>query len=707
MFFISMVIFFWNQLSPQEKTVCFSIFKNNMGYAFIFAVLLVAGMAFALDGILHNYIMPLHKLAEETSLIHTVNPSHRIKIEANRDITNLARIINEGADRHEALQKEVQQKIQQAKADVEEEKNILAAFMSELTEGVLICNTEGQILFYNRQARKLLECGMRNAEYGTDAKETVLPDPAFIGLGRSIFGIIDKSLVVHGLDEMSAKIKRQDVNLTSYFVVVDRTGNLLRVEAVPVLNHDRKQTGFILIIRDITQQLESETRVDFLLESLSRGIRASLAGIRSAVEAVLEYPDMNGAQLNVFTKIIHEESIALGSVLDKTALDYSNHIKTQWPLVQMPARGLLESVRKIAKDKLGISADVEKSDKENWVRVDSYSIVWAMLFVLSRLKNETGAKKYTCRIEKKERFVNIDLLWKGSPIKIEILKKWEDQALYIEKEGTPLTLKEVIGHHEAEIWCHSCQESKKKSYFRFCLPAVETFVPDTARAMAILPKSRPEFYDFDLFNQPGQTSELDNRLLSELTYTVFDTETTGLDPSEDEIISVGAVRIVNGRLLHEENIDQLIDPKRGLPIESIKIHGIQPEMLKGQPVIGKILPSFKRFAEDTILVGHNAAFDMRMLQMKEGSTGVKFINPVLDTLLLSAVIHPAQDNHNLEEISKRLGIRIVGRHTALGDAIATGEIFLKMIPLLEKEGIKTLKEARLASQKTYYARIKY
>ncbi len=98
---------------------------------------------------------------------------------------------------------------------------------------------------------------------------------------------------------------------------------------------------------------------------------------------------------------------------------------------------------------------------------------------------------------------------------------------------------------------------------------------------------------------------------------------------------------------------------------------------------------------------------MRMLQINEAETGVKFINPVLDTLLLSAVVHPAQEDHNLEAIAERLGISIVGRHTALGDAIATGEIFIKLIPLLAKMGIYTLKDARKASQKTYYSRIKY
>jgi DNA polymerase-3 subunit epsilon len=199
----------------------------------------------------------------------------------------------------------------------------------------------------------------------------------------------------------------------------------------------------------------------------------------------------------------------------------------------------------------------------------------------------------------------------------------------------------------------------------------------------------------------------ENRLLNELTYTVFDTETTGLNPKEDEIISIGALRIVNGRLLKEESFDRLVNPYRSIPNESIKYHGIQAEMLEGQPDINVTLPNFYNFAKDTVLIGHNAAFDMKMLQVKEQTTGISFKNPVLDTLLLSAVINPAQTNHNLEAIAKRLGIRIIGRHTALGDALTTGELFLKMVPLLEAKNVFTLKQAIEASKKTYYARLKY
>jgi DNA polymerase III subunit epsilon len=125
-------------------------------------------------------------------------------------------------------------------------------------------------------------------------------------------------------------------------------------------------------------------------------------------------------------------------------------------------------------------------------------------------------------------------------------------------------------------------------------------------------------------------------------------------------------------------------------------------MVKGQPTIDAVLPAFHEFAADSVLVAHNAAFDMRFLQLKEHSTGVRFEQPVLDTLLLSAIIHPQQESHRLEAIAERLGVQVLGRHTALGDALVTAEVFL-----LQDKGILTLGQALEASRQTRFAKVSY
>ena len=260
--------------------------------------------------------------------------------------------------------------------------------------------------------------------------------------------------------------------------------------------------------------------------------------------------------------------------------------------------------------------------------------------------------------------------------------------------------------HGGEAWCNA---DRRFGTMAFSLQLPTTTPEQRTPSAATSPVSRPEFYDFDLFNQPGQSPELDERSLAELSYTVFDTETTGLDPSAgDEIISIGAVRIVNGRLLRQESFDQLVDTLRPLSRESIEIHGITPDMLVGQPRIDAVLPAFHRFAEDTVLVAHNAAFDMRFLQLKEAAPASSSSSRCwIRCCFGRGACDYEGAEHDLAAIAARLGIDVIGRHTALGDAIVTGEIFLKLLPLLAAQGIRTLKDAREASRKTLYAKLEY
>jgi DNA polymerase-3 subunit epsilon len=336
--------------------------------------------------------------------------------------------------------------------------------------------------------------------------------------------------------------------------------------------------------------------------------------------------------------------------------------------------------------------------------VDSFSLAQGLGYLARRLQDEFAVREVRFRLMPAGGHAQLDLLWRGAPLGPETAFAWQNDPFTLGGEASPLSLAQVIERHGGETW-YQRDLPAQLAYFRLLLPLAEGRREGRERAAI---SSRPEFYDFDLFRRSPAGEALDDRPLEELAYTVFDTETTGLNPAEgDEIIALGAVRIVNGRLLAGETFEALVDPQRSLPEASVAVHGITREMLAGQPTIETVLPRFRRFAEETVLVGHNAAFDMRFLQLKEAQTGVRFEQPVLDTLLLSAVAHPEQSSHSLEEIASRLGVRVVGRHTALGDALVTGEVFLRLVPTLSERGIRTLGEARAAAEKTYYARLKY
>ena len=216
--------------------------------------------------------------------------------------------------------------------------------------------------------------------------------------------------------------------------------------------------------------------------------------------------------------------------------------------------------------------------------------------------------------------------------------------------------------------------------------------------------ARPEFYDFDLFEQASDTPLLQTSLQA-LEYVVFDTETTGLRPSEgDEIIQLAGVRVVNGRVLKSEQFDELIDPGRPIPAGSTRIHGITDAMVRQRPSADVVFPLFHQFARNAVLVAHNAAFDMKFLTLKESSIGVCFDQPVLDTMLLSMVLSPSQTDHTLDGLADRFGIDNVARHTALGDAQATAAIFVRMIAALTERQIMTLDDALERCNSLYSAK---
>lgn len=657
--------------------------------------LLVAG--FLLSQFLRAYIFETKRLVEAIELMMTINPAHRLPSQGPKEIRQLISVINLFADRFQFKQENEEAQIQQAKANLEEEKNRLVALMSELTEGVLVCNLEGRILLYNNRARRLLEQVSGNAWSNKMG--------GFVGLGRSIFGLIDRNAITHALDNVARRRATQNGLPISQFVATATNGQLIRARMSPVLNQHQEINGFILTVEDITRQSQTSRRRDKLLQSLIEGIRSSLANIRAASETIEQFPEMEPEKLNRLRRIIQEESLTLSARLNQTTAEYAMDLKADWQLEEMLGSDLLWAVQHWLEEKLEVNTAIEEQPENLWLKVDSYAIVQALTQIVRWLKADYGVTDIKLSLKHSGQLASFDLSWRNGVADMDTLWSWQNRPLTGDLHGNNLTLSEVAERHGGEVWCQA-DKNLNLAYFRLLLPTAQPRQP--LDIMPVTYDSRPEFYDFDLFHQPGQTPELDERPLLELTYTVFDTETTGLDPSEgDEIISISAVRIVNGRLLRQEIFDQLVDPRRSISVTSRHIHGISAEMLQGQPTIEQVLPLVHRFAESTVLVGHNAAFDMRLLQLKEAQTGLKFTNPVLDTLLLSAVIHPNQAEHSLEAIAQRLGINAIGRHSSLGDAILTGEIFLKLMPLLAERNILTLKDAREAAQQTYYARLSY
>jgi DNA polymerase III subunit epsilon len=694
-------------LTERELALVEAVLVDHAAIAIVAALLLIAPLAFVLRALFRRYVDAPARLNEDARIMLAANPAHRAPLRGSVEIQRLAEGFNRYAAANESLRQDLDGRMREANARIEQERNRLAALMSELAQSVIMCNPEGRILLYNARAMELLRKPI-------DSFAALGKGHSLVGLGRSIFAIFDRNLIVHGLDGLRDRLRQGARDPVTSFVTAAPGGQLVRVQMAPMLGATGGTTvgdvaegisGFVLTLDNITRQIESGNRRDLLLQTLTQGTRASLASMRAAIETIAAFPEMDQPARDRFVGIIGEEARRLSGELDTTVDEFSDSLRTEWPLENMRGADLIAAARRRVESKLGLPTKVEVVDESIWLSADSYSLMLAISYLASRLRDEFGVRELRFALEAAGQLAHLDVIWTGAPLGTETTMAWQTDSMALGGEPSPLTLKQIVERHNAEIW-YQIHKASHRECFRIAIPMTKP--EESAWSAPSTAESRPEFYDFDLFHQDGQTQDQDNRPLAALSYTVFDTETTGLQPSAgDEIVSIGAVRIVNGRLLEQEAFEQLVDPRRDMSPEANRITGIDASMLKNQPTIDRVLPAFGAFCEDTVLVAHNAAFDMRFLRMKENAAGVRFTQPVLDTLLLSAVIHPQFESHRLEAIAERLGVSPMGRHTALGDAIMTGEIFLRMIPLLAQQGIRTLGEARVASEKTYYARIQY
>ena len=697
------VVLLWSTLSPDEQTTVDTILGPRMALLALSWLLALGGVAVGLSKLYRRYAYAPARLLEKTRVLVAATEPQPLTPAGSTEIKGLGVAINELAAQRDHLRADMAQQILQASAHVQQERNRLAALMAELTQSVVVCNLDGRILLYNNRARLQFKV-LSDAPALADGAE-------LIGIGRSIYAVFDRKLVAHALESIHQRLARGAANPAAQFVTTTRSGQLLRVQMAPVRASDQAGasadlSGFVLMLENVTRTFEEGNLRDQLLHGLTERSRSSLANMQAAVD-MLSLPDLEPVMQERFLSVVRDEVSVMSKRVTDLAQQSAQGLKTRWPMEEMLGTDLLLAAQRRMETQCERTVSLDLVDASVWLRVDSFTLIQALSYLATRLVDEFEIKFLRLRLQMVQGRAQLDLIWTGQAMSTETVMSWEMESMRFGAESTPLTVRDVVARHGGEMWFER-ERIRHEAFFRFLLPLADAQEQLEAAQQVRHHDSRPEFYDFDLFQASEAGHALDDRPLSSLSYTVFDTETTGLNPSGgDEIIQIGAARIVNGKLLRQESFEQLVDPQRLIPAVTIPIHGITQDMVRGRPTIGEVLPVFHGFAQDTVLVAHNAAFDMKFLQLKEAETGLVFNHPVLDTLLLSAVVHPNQESHRLEAIAERFNITVLGRHTALGDAMVTAEVWLRLIPLLQEMGIHTMRQAREAAQKTYYARLKY
>ena len=172
------------------------------------------------------------------------------------------------------------------------------------------------------------------------------------------------------------------------------------------------------------------------------------------------------------------------------------------------------------------------------------------------------------------------------------------------------------------------------------------------------------------------------------TYCVFDLETTGFNPKLEKITEIAVCKVRNGEIIDE--FSTFVNPEKSIPKNVQELTHITDDMVKDAPTIEEILPKFLEFTKDTILVAHNAKFDISFISHFAKELKLEFKPKVMDTLVIARELYTSVENHKLGTLAEFLGITLEGAHRAINDTRATAKVFLRMLEDAKKKGINEL-----------------
>jgi DNA polymerase-3 subunit epsilon len=485
------------------------------------AVVVLVGL---LRRVLGGTATALGRISADTALIAGANPTHRLDPAGAGDLEALATAVNRLADERESALRGAEVQAEAARRDVESERNRLAALMAQLTVAVVVCNGEGRILLYNEAARALVD------------------DDTPVGLGRSVFTVVDRGLVAHAMDRLATGAESVYTATTLHGDQLLRVRVTLVGEAapgVPDATGDRPQVGagFVLVLEDLTRQARAGEERERVMRGLTEATRASLGSIRAAVESVLDFPDLTSDERERFLGIVHDEADSLGSRVDDLAVE-SSQLADDGVLTEIAADDLLGVLRREL-ERAGVACSVPPATEALWLRADGHAVARALAHLVTRLREEgDGPDDVALVCGSADGHARVDVRWAGSPPPAATVEALLAEPL---PDGGTTTVRGVAHRHGAEVWCGHVDDAT--AYLRMLLPtAVGAEGQASPRTSRVTVGSRPEFYDFDLFTVGSRPAEIVDHRLDEMSFTVFDTETTGLDPAGgDRIIAVGAV----------------------------------------------------------------------------------------------------------------------------------------------------------------------
>jgi DNA polymerase III subunit epsilon len=649
-------------------------------------------LALVAHGIGRLLVRTVQDIQRGAELMATVNPDHRLEIRTGDELEALADEVNRMADRLRDARQGLETQVGQTTRELDLERRKLAAVLVGLDEGVVVAGLDGMVTLCNPRAQELLGA----APHGV--------------LGRSLFDFVDREKVEHFLGKIGPGQERAE-----RFTLHPAGGMVLDAGMTAFADAEGRVTGFIMALRDVSRAVGvAEGQRQALTDGL-REVRGALSSIRSLSESLLG-GGMAEPSAPRLLAAIHAEAIRLSERV--AALEEPGGVGLAGPAWQFEELGVADLLGLARRRLLAEGMDqsdlaVEVSAPLPGIRAEGSALSAALAHLARHLlvrRRPVGA-------------VTLGAVQRGSVIEVEAAAP--GRAAFSEMEAVldsrlwagmavGLSVREIVGRHAGETWAFA---EEARMGFRLSLPMSAPASSDEpprgrrpvlvgaglesgwAGAPASPGHEKEDFYDFSLMERMERHVPPADRArsLEELTFVVLDTETTGLQPDQgDQVVSIAGVRVRGGVARRGETFDALVNPRRGIPPASSRFHGITEARVATAPPLDVVLLAFLEFVESSVLVGHEVWFDLRFLDRECTRLGLPSLSgsrPVLDSRLLSVAVHGHAPAHDLDAVAARLGVTIVGRHSALGDALATAEVFVRLLALLRKRGVRTLGEA--------------
>ena len=638
-------------------------------YPLLWLLLLIAATWFLMDAMLGE---PAEKLALEAKSVASSAGQRAPSLPSQHRLGDLPESILAMSSALDKAHQEIKASNDKTSKLINEQKRWLETILMDLSEGVIVCNLGHKIMLYNQAAARIFEV-----------------HPA-LGLGQPAFRLFSRGPVIHNLETLLAKGGTAPV--ISFIVPALEGKKTLNARLSVIYDSNQQPSAYVLSFAPIKDEIDALERLDKIRDAVTKDWRRPLASLLNAAELIERNPSLDVSTRKSLEKIIVNQTKVLCTRMEEVTSLYMDGMLWRWPMSDIHSSDFISALAKQLRRENDIT--LEEEGRPAWMRGDNHAMSQLADLLLRRIAAFAKTKKICAAAIATDGKMILYFTWAGDAPPPEIMNSWLDVPLDV--TSILATPRQVLECHDSSVWCE-----EKTGISRLFVPFP---VPCEHEKVAPRLPSRPEFYDFGLLHE--HDNEFEDRPLRSLTYVVFDSETTGLNPSGgDEIVALAGVRVVNGRLLTGESFDHLVNPQKTIPPESIRFHGITDDMIKDKPRIEDILPEFKTFSDGAVLVAHNAAFDLKFLKIKEKSSGVEFHNPILDTLLLSAFLDPHLSDHSLDAIASRFRIEIPGRHTALGDAQATAVVLIRLLEALENRGIHTLREIMRASDMAAQIRI--